>query len=123
MGKDDPLNLSCRLKGIQTNLRAEIAAVIAALKQAIEQKYEKLVIITDCMYVIESICINSHKWKENGWKTAKGTQVIHKKEFIEILQLQDQLEVVWRHVSAHKGEKGNGEADKLAKKGVNKKNL
>ena len=117
---DDPLNLSCRLKGKQTNNRAEIAAIIAALKQALDQKYDRLVLCTDSKYVINSINLWSHKWKENGWMTEDGKPVKNKEDFIELLELVEKIDLVWKHVKAHKGEVGNEMADKLAKEGMKK---
>ena len=113
-GMDDPLNLSCRLPGKQTNNRAEIAAINAALKQAIEQNYKKIVLCTDSMFVINCICLWSPKWRTNGWKKADGSAVEHKKEFIEILENLKHVEVVWKHVRGHTGVLGNEMADKLA---------
>ena len=117
---NDPLNLSCRLKGKQTNNRAEIAAIIAALKQALDQKYDRLVLCTDSMYVINSINLWSPKWKENDWLTELGKPVKNKEDFIELLELVEKIDVVWKHVESHKGNVGNDMADKLAKKGMKK---
>lgn len=116
-GFNDPLNQSCKLEGIQTNQRAEIAAINAALKQAIEHEYKKIVLCTDSMFVINCITLWSPKWKRNNWKKSDGNEVIHKKEFIEILESLKSVEVVWKHVRGHSGILGNEMADKLAVSG------
>ena len=116
-GDGNPLNLSCKLEGLQTNNRGEIAAVDAAIKQAIKQKYKKIVLCTDSTFVIDSITKYSQKWIRNNWTKLDGNQVIHKKEFSEILNNLKSVEVIWKHVKAHRGIRGNEMADKLAVSG------
>ena len=43
-GEGHPLNLSCKLQGEQTNQRAEIAAISAAIVQAKDNGYKKLLV-------------------------------------------------------------------------------
>ena len=67
-------------------------------------------------------------WKKNGWKTAKGHEVINK---ADLLVLNKALEyyhkgtaagsdrqVVFEYVPAHTGVEGNEAADRLAVQGA-----
>nr|CAB3265613.1 ribonuclease H1-like [Phallusia mammillata] len=119
-GPDHPLNLSCKLKGIQTNQRAEIAAINACIKQAKENGFKKLLVRTDSMFVINCVTKWVHGWKKRNWIKADGKPVIHKKEFLEILSNMNDVRVTFEHVYGHKGEVGNEMADRLAVQGIGK---
>lgn len=119
-GDNHPLNLSCKLQGVQTNQRAEIAAINVAIKQALENGHNQMTICTDSMFAINCIVLWSPKWRKNGWRKADGKEVIHKKEFIEILDNLTKINVTWKHVRGHKGIYGNEMADKLAVAGIDK---
>ena len=63
-------------------------------------------------------------WKKNGWKTAKGHEVINK---TDLLVLNNALEyyhkgsnrkVIFEYVPAHTGVEGNEAADRLAVQGA-----
>jgi len=129
-GENDPRNISKPLLGsIQTNQRAELSAMIAALesvcKEPILQEPEaQIIIYTDSKYVKDILTAGwLEQWKKNNWKRKLGEL-----KNVDLVQRLDclwekvtkegkaKLEIVW--VKGHDGIKGNEEADKLATKGI-----
>lgn len=65
------LNISRRIKGVATNNIGELSAVYYGLLKLISnvniQSYE-IVVVSDSMYVINSITKWAKKWEKNNWK-------------------------------------------------------
>ncbi|KAL9099545.1 MAG: hypothetical protein Q9187_009482, partial [Circinaria calcarea] len=61
----------------QTSNRAELRAVIAALKFRAwhGEGFSRLVIATDSDYIVSGITKWVHSWARNGWRTSQGTLV------------------------------------------------
>ncbi|XP_028907228.1 ribonuclease H1 isoform X1 [Ornithorhynchus anatinus] len=119
-GPGHPLNVGDRLPGRQTNQRAEIHAACRAIEQAKNQNIDKLVLYTDSMFTINGITSWVKGWKENGWKTSTGKDVINKEDFIKLDELTRGMDIQWVHVPGHAGFVGNEEADRLAREGARK---
>lgn len=117
-GPNHPLNVAERLPGHQTNQRAELLAAYRALQQAKERNIKKLVLYTDSKFTINGVTSWVKKWKTNGWMLRSGGQVLHKTEFENLDQLNQELEVVWMHIPGHAGYQGNEEADRLSREGA-----
>jgi len=117
-GDNHCMNLSCKLEGVQTNQRAEIAAVNAAIKQAQKAGIPAITVRTDSMFVINCMTKWLHKWKKNKWIKADGNPVVHKAEFQEMIQNMKNVSVTFEHVPAHTGVHGNEMADRLAIAGI-----
>ncbi|XP_064625424.1 ribonuclease H1-like [Lineus longissimus] len=119
-GPDDPNNVAARLRGRQTNNRAEIQAVCKALRQAQQMRKASVIVYTDSQFLINSITKWIHKWKRNGWKLTDGTIVKNKDDFEELDELQKGMTVKYVHVKGHSGVHGNEQADQLANQGARK---
>jgi ribonuclease HI len=118
-GNNHPLNVSKPVVGKATNNTAEIQACICALKIAKENGIEKLNIITDSQFTINAMTKWIYSWKKNNWKLSRGNQdVKNKKDFQELDQLRQGVDLKWQHVAGHAGITGNEEADKLAREGA-----
>ncbi|XP_024408207.2 ribonuclease H1 isoform X2 [Desmodus rotundus] len=117
-GPGHPLNVGVRLPGRQTNQRAEIHAACRAIEQARAQDIDKLVLYTDSMFTINGITNWLQGWKENGWRTSTGKEVINREDFLELDRLVQGMDIRWMHVPGHSGLVGNEEADRLAKEGA-----
>jgi len=97
-GPEDPRNLSLKVPGKQTNQRAEVFAIVAALR-ATEGPVE---IKTDSLYAVCG-CTKTHK------------SVMNLDLFEEVwAMLVNGRDVVFTHVYGHQGEEGNEGADVLA---------
>jgi len=84
-----------------TNNRMEIQAVIEACKWAIFNNIESITIYSDSMYVIGTVSMN---WKKNK-----------NKDLWNILDaLSTKLNITWKHVKGHSGDKYNDLCDALA---------
>ncbi|XP_045700362.1 ribonuclease H1 isoform X1 [Phyllostomus hastatus] len=117
-GPGHPLNVGVRLPGRQTNQRAEIHAACRAIEQARAQSIDKLVLHTDSMFTINGITSWLPGWKENGWRTSAGKEVINREDFVELDRLVQGMDIRWVHVPGHSGLVGNEEADRLAREGA-----
>lgn len=122
-GDNDDRNSSIVLpryiNGIRTtNQRAELLAIKHALKQIGDNSYiREYTIRTDSLYAINCITVWVKKWERNGY-TNVNNEPVHNQDLIkECVSLLKDLEddVKFEHVRGHQGEKGNEEADRLAK--------
>ncbi len=86
---------------VPTNQRAEISAIILALRQALARyedlnsnPYFKVTIHSDSQYAVN--CMNNwvHKWRRNGWRNAAGYEVVNRDLIESALELDNQLEEV-----------------------------
>ncbi|KYO32932.1 ribonuclease H1 isoform X1 [Alligator mississippiensis] len=121
-GPNHPLNASERLSGRQTNQRAEIYAACKAIEQAKSQNIKKLVIYTDSKFTINGVTSWVDNWKNNGWRTSTGKNVINKEDFQRLDKLTEDMDIKWMHIPGHAGFAGNEAADRLAKEGARKQN-
>jgi len=113
-GDNDDHNLSLRLKGRQTNQRAEIESAVMALKQSIEKGLPDVEIVTDSQYVFDCVTKYMSKWK-------KDENAINAKDFRRLdlaMRKFGKSNVCWTKVAAHSDDYGNDQADKLAKIGA-----
>ncbi|KAL2264995.1 hypothetical protein VTJ83DRAFT_7505 [Remersonia thermophila] len=121
-GPGDPRNISERLKGLQTNQRAELTAILRALESVdLDQDLE---IRTDSKYSIRCVTEWYINWERNGWRTQGGpvknadlVQDVRKK--IEEREAHGAgTQFIW--VKGHAMDPGNIAADKLAVDGAMK---
>ena len=116
-GENDERNVSAKLKGLPTNNRAELMAIIHALQ---DNKDKGVLIKTDSTYCKDIITKWMAGWKRKNWKTSRGKPVKNVK-MIKVLDniicgmsVKPQFE--W--VKAHASSVGNNEADRLANEGA-----
>ena len=113
-------NISEKLKGdIQTNQRAELTAILKAVKVYLNnENKKKLLIKTDSKYSIDCITKWSANWERNGWKTSDGNDVKNV-DLIKPLNLLYKKDLfILEHISGHSGVDGNEKADQLARKAI-----
>lgn len=137
-GDNDKRNISKPVYGEQTNQRAELQAIESALKVvsnelALSKDSKHYSIATDSKYSIDSLTKWGSNWKENGWKTSKGTDVANRDVIEKCMDSIDDInkeytsrgmeKIQFEHVKGHSGIEGNEKADQLAVKGskMNKK--
>lgn len=94
-----------------TNNRCELYACIKAIENYaasvnLEKHKHSLNIYCDSTYVINSVTKWINKWKYNGWKTSKGTDVENKELIVWIDKLLQTycstISIRFIHVRAHK---------------------
>lgn len=125
-GDDDPRNISAPFTTPPiTNNRAELAAILAALKAILcDKDLVDVTICSDSDYSMKSVTIWLDKHKRNGWKTSKGTIVLNKDLITQIDKILNTHtirghKVTFQYVKGHV-DKNNIKADTLAKKGTQK---
>ncbi|XP_066445346.1 ribonuclease H1-like [Eleutherodactylus coqui] len=119
-GPNHHLNTSGRLEGRSTNQRAEIEAASKAVEQARANNIPRVRIHTDSEYTVRGMTEWMPRWKENGWKTYDGGDVVNKSAFQKLDRLCDGMDVEFKHVPGHSGNMGNEMADQLARSGARK---
>ena len=112
----------------QTNQRAELMGIMAALKVILHSTFEnKHNIATDSGYAINCFKHWARKWQQNDWCTSAGTKVSNR-DIIEpslrmIARINDlnddndfgDIEICY--IPGHSGNPGNENADRLANMG------
>tara|TARA_Y100000768_G_scaffold388603_1_gene385528 strand:- start:2537 stop:3070 length:534 start_codon:yes stop_codon:yes gene_type:complete len=121
----DKLNISERIVGKQTNQRAELYAILKALKTINIGSYNRITIYTDSQYSIDCLTKWVKNWTKNGWKDKKNNDVKNK-DIIKPLYsiLSGNANIILIHIRAHTGKTdehsiGNSIADKLACNSLN----
>ena len=97
-----------------TNNRMELLAPIRALKEM--KQSDQIEIYTDSQYVKLGITEWINTWVVNNWKTSKKEDVKNKDLWLELYDLNKNLDVKWNWVKAHTGNTMNEKVDILAKK-------
>ena len=140
-GDNDIRNCSIKLTGDKiTNQVAELSAVLYAIEKCLESNKSSIlsiIIITDSMYIINSITIWCKGWEKKGWKKADGNNV----ENLELIKkiykyyTTEGINIKFNHIRSHQNEPskdsnpqskskyadwyGNMMADKLATDAIN----
>lgn len=118
---DSYRNLSAPVIGRATNHAGEIQAAKRAIYRAGNYGWDAIHIITDSIYLIESVTINMDKWRTRGWTRTNGGPLANEDDFRDLDEAMDTfsyMKIYWEHVFAHSGVEGNEEADYLAKQGA-----
>ena len=114
-------NISTNPGGNQTSSRAELTAVILALRKARNWPtlYSRITVHSDSMYCVNGVNKWLQRWKMDGW-TRSGSPLRNVdlwKLLSKVLDKyqQEGIEVALLYVPAHVGVYGNERADRLAK--------
>ena len=113
-GAKDERNCCGRVPGKQTNQRAELFAILQALRLTTGA----LLICSDSQTSIDTMTVWYKGWLKNGWLTAHRRPVENQPLIRALLATSAGRDVQYRHVSAHSGIEGNEGADALAKCGA-----
>lgn len=111
--EDSMRNVALKLSGpAQTNQRAELAAILAALQ--FNSSDDDLLIYSDSLTSLSTICHKLQRYEDIGWNKVKNSDIL--------MQITDELrtrqgtcEFQW--VKAHENNEGNNMADELANQG------
>ena len=120
-GEGSNFNVSAIPPGKQTNNRAELVAIILAVRKAMAwpEKFRLLVVFSDSQLCIRGINEWLPLWKADGW-TRRGNNL----ENADMWRVMDRvlsaledfdIDAEFRHVPAHVGVYGNERADRLIK--------
>lgn len=103
-----------------TNNRMELIAAIESMKLIYKMDIPKnckkdIRIFSDSAYVVDSISNGSlKKWRHNGWKTNRKTDVINRDLWEVAFELVKKINPRMVKVKGHSGDKFNEHVDKLA---------
>ncbi len=102
---------------LTTNNRMELMAAIEGLEYVLEHAEltgRPVTMICDSQYVKNGIQSWIKSWKKNGWKTASKEPVKNKDLWLELDEAAGKLNIEWRWVKGHAGNKYNEICDQLA---------
>lgn len=123
-GDGDPRNLSESFTmDNPTNQRAEILAIVRALEVCLADprliEAETITVRTDSMYVVNCVQRYIDSWRAHAWHKSDGEPVKNRDLIERLGELRDRLgpRLSVHHVKGHAGNRGNDEADRLAKRG------
>ena len=123
-GQADARNKSCRVRGIkQTTRTAEVQAATMAIQEATRNMISGLQVNTD-KFVFTSVTEDMKKWKQKGWRSARGKDLKNKNDWQELdQQLQtaeeNNVNIEWKLWT---GGEGKNEATNLATEGAHLNN-
>ena len=106
-----------------TNNKMELTAVIRALEFIGSQntwKNENVVLFTDSRYVQKGISDWIQKWIANGWKTSNRKPVKNRELWIHLKDLCNGMQIEWKWIKGHSGDKFNEECDSMVRKEMNR---
>lgn len=113
-GKEHPMSGGEKLT---TNNRMELMAAIEALEAVLEERKwrtRKVCVVSDSQYVKNGIQTWIKNWKKNGWRTSNKEPVKNKDLWLELDEAVSKLDIEWRWVKGHAGNKYNEMCDRLA---------
>ena len=115
-GPSDPRNISFRPSGsFQSNQAGEVIAILKAALSV--PKWTPLKIISDSLYAINGLTEHLSTWEDRGWIGIKNAPLF-KATACVLKQRIATTSFQW--TKGHAGDRGNEEADRLAKEGANK---
>lgn len=120
-GDDDERNVSKRLRGLQTNNRAEMQAIIEACERHADERDTVIEIITDSIYCKNVVTKWMAGWKRRGWRKADGKEPLNLDMVKRLHGLMNGgmcKKPVFTWVKGHAATHGNEEADRLANEGA-----
>lgn len=98
-----------------TNNRMEMQAAVAALEFfANSGQTEPVTLYTDSEYVKNGITKWIQGWKNKGWKTSAGKDVVNQ-DLWHLLDKLNSRQVKWEHVRGHSGDFYNDRCDEIAR--------
>ena len=119
-------NISTRPRGKQTVNRAELTAIILAIRKALRwpTEFNRLIVFSDSKLCVDGINLWMNTWKMDGWtrggKKLKNVDLWKLMSRVVATTSQTDFELEVRHVPAHADIVGNERADRLAGAAVKK---
>jgi ribonuclease HI len=104
-----------------TNNKMELTAAIKSLEKIKHERHtDKVNIYCDSQYVIKGIESWITSWKKNNWQSSTKKPVKNKDLWLQLDKLNNDLNINWKWVKAHAGNKYNEIADSLAREAASK---
>lgn len=107
--------LNGKVHGLQTNNRAELLAILNAIK-CVAPNNPKFKILTDSKYAMNCVTLWNKTWRKNNWMTSNNTPVKNRELVLEISNMLTKYPNIYiEHIYSHTNNYFNDMADQLAK--------
>ena len=90
----------------------EIVAAIEALRSL--PPGVRVELHSDSQYLIYGISVFVSKWKRDGWRNRRGSEIQHRQLWTELTRLNAKHAVRWIWLKGHNGHRDQARADALA---------
>lgn len=103
--------------GIGTINQAEMCAVYAGMKDAMDNGVEITEVYTDSTYVVNGLEANREKFLTDNWTNSQGSEVLNKDMWANLIafEIAQGIKIPAIHIKGHTGQPFNELCDKLAK--------
>ncbi len=99
-----------------TNNKMELSGAIAALDE-VDGTPGRVIVYTDSTYLIQGITQWVWGWRQKGWRTAAGGEVLNRdlwEQLFALASARGSKGIDWRWVRGHVGTAGNERCDEIA---------
>lgn len=105
-------------KGMTTNNRMELTAVISALESL--KKPCRVRVTTDSNYIVKGMTEWIGGWIKNNWRNSQKKDVLNRDLWERLLKAATPHEIEWAWIKGHNGHPENERCDELAVKAIKK---
>lgn len=102
-GDNDVRNISYSIKETLTfkvtNNICELLACINGIETCVPSN--NIIIMTDSMYIVNSMTVWGKKWEKNDWKKSKHTKIENEDLIKKLYYLTNNFNIKYKHVKAH----------------------
>ena len=116
-GKEEPVAVLSQAMGTGTNNTAELQAAIEGILLGVHLGYKEIHIISDSNYVVQSMNEWYSNWVKKGKLVGRINEHLFRKLWEEAKR-SDGVNVVFKKIKGHSGNRYNDQADALATEAI-----
>ena len=90
----------------------ELVAAVQALRSV--EGRARIELYSDSEYLIYGMLAFVFRWRRQGWRNRRGTQLQHRELWTELIELNTRLPIRWKWIRGHSGHRDQVRADELA---------
>jgi ribonuclease HI len=90
----------------------ELVAAVQALRSV--DGRARVELHSDSEYLIYGMRAFVFRWRRQGWRNRRGTQLQHRELWAELIALNANLHIRWTWIKGHNGHRDQSRADELA---------
>jgi ribonuclease HI len=90
----------------------ELVAAVQALRSV--EGRARIELHSDSEYLIYGMRAFVFRWQRQGWRNRRGTQLQHREQWAELIELNTSHSIRWKWIKGHNGHRDQSRADELA---------